>query len=352
MNRSFLSWPLTVTIVLAGFFLSAFPLNQSLAQGLPLSGGSMDLSTSVDNPSPGQTVTVTAKSYSIDISAATITWTVDGKTVLKGIGEDSLSVSAPALGKTLKVTATAVAPNGVIITTSIGLSSGSVDMIVENDGYVPPMFKGKTPVSYQNTVRIIAVPHLADSKGVEYDPATLVYRWQKNGQAVEDQSGYGKQSLTVQGSIVPRAFTVTVTVSTRDNSAQTAGFASVAYDDPSISFYVDDPLYGPFFNKAINDLVRIGSEKETGVLAVPFGFNKPSSGLGDLALTWSINGQEYPDLASNQSIILRAPDNSQGTANIALSVRNQRQILQGADAGFSTVFVSGPAGGTDNIVNY
>lgn len=332
MNRTFL-------IVL--FFFSTLVFSTSLhAQGVPVTGGGIDLTASTDNPVPGQKVTITARSYSIEINSAEITWVVDGKTVQKGPGLTSLTISAPALGKKVNITVSALTTTGLKISNSISINSSSVDMIIESDGYVPPFFQGKLPVSYQNTFRIIAVPHLANSKGVEYDPKTLVYQWQKNSKVVEDQSGYGKQTLTVVGDIVPRDLSISVKVSTKDGEMQGLGYASVSYASPSLSFYEDNSLYGPFFNSAIKEFLYINTEKEASVLAIPYGFNKPLLGIGDLALTWMINGFEHPELASNESVTLRVPDGTKGSSNVELSIQNTKQILQNISNSFSVKFSS------------
>ncbi len=310
------------------------------AQSIPAGQGGLDLSPSSDNPIPGQVVTITAKSYSTDINSAKITWTVNGKTVQSGIGMTSLDVNAPPLGSKLTVAVTAVTNGGASFNNSIVIGSGSVDMILENDGYVPPLFLGKIPASYQNSVKVIAVPHIADSSGVEYDPKTLIYQWKKNNVAIEDGSGYGKQSIVIPGDIIPRAYAISVTAALRSNAAQAFGVISVDPQSPFIKFYRSDALYGPLFNQAIIDTVRLGSQKETSILAVPFGFNKPVGGVGSLSLSWLINGIEHPELSTYESIIIRAPEGSGGSSNIELEAKNTKQILQGAQASFSAQFNS------------
>ncbi len=311
------------------------------AQAIPTGQGGLDLTASSDNPIPGQVVTITAKSYSTDINSAKITWSVNGKAVQSGIGVTSLDVNAPPLGSKLNVVVSAVTNNGAPFSNSIVIGSGSVDMILENDGYVPPLFLGKISASYQNSVKVIAVPHIADSSGVEYDPKTLVYQWKKNNVAIENGSGYGKQSIVIPGDIIPRAYTISVTAAPRSNAAQAFGIISVDPQSPSIKFYRSDALYGPLFNQAITDTVRLGTQKETSILAVPFGFNKPIGNVGSLSLSWLINGIEHPELASYESIVIRAPEGSGGSSNIELNVKNTKQILQGAQAGFSAQFNSG-----------
>ena len=316
------------------------------AQGIPGAVGGLELSASTNNPAPGQVVTVTAKSYGADISGATISWKVNGKTVQTGAGSVALQIQAPALGKSEEIGATATLANGTVLQNTITISSGSVDMIIEASGYVPPLFLGKLSPSYQNTVSVVAVPHIANASGVEYDPSTLIYLWKKNGQVLQDQSGYGKQSLTVDGDVVPRPYSVSVSVSSRDGAAQAQGTTEVTLQAPTISFYVSDPLYGTLFNQAVNGTVRIGAQKESSVLAVPFGFDRPSDGLGGLSLDWQVNSQSRPELSSSDSVVLRAPGEAAGSSQIGLQIRNSKSILQGADAGFTVMFYTNAAQST------
>jgi len=318
--------------------ISAVAASAAFAQGIPTTIGGLELTASSDSPAPGQSVTITAASYSVDINAANLVWTAGGKTIAKGVGVTSVTVQAPALGKRLKVNVSAVASDGTSFNSSVVIGSGAVDLIIEPDGYAPPFFKGKLPVVYQNAVKVTAVPHLANSSGVEYDPKTLVYKWQQGDSVLQDQSGYGRQSVVIQGGIIPRAYTLTATVTTRDGSTQGMGLTTVSFGPPSLIFYRNDPLYGPLFNNAIGNSIYLGTQREAGVLAVPYGFGLPASGLGDLSLAWFINGKEHPELASGDSVTLRAPDNSAGSSNIELDVDNKIDILQQASAIFQAVF--------------
>ena len=311
------------------------------AQGIPTNSEGISLSASTDNPTPGQDVVITAASYSFDINSATVTWNVDGKKIQKGIGMTTYAATAPALGKKSTVNISAVTSDGTKYVSSIVLGSGSIDIILESDGYTPPFFKGKYPLVFQNVVTVTAIPHLANGVGKEYDPATLVYNWKKDdGTVLQDQSGYGKQSISLLGDIVPRPYYLIVTASTRDGSAQAQALAQIAVKSPSIVLYNNDPLYGPLFNLALGASLHIGTQKELSVFAGLFGFNFSKNISSDLGISWLINNIEHPELASSKSINLRSPDGMSGTSNIHLSVRGVNNILQSADSAFSVSFES------------
>ena len=295
---------------------------------------------SVQDPTPGQLVTISAQSYSDDLNSSNITWTVNGKALSKGVGLTQVVVPAPALGKSSVVRMAVTTADGQNLSDSVTMTSASVDMVVETNGYTPPFFLGKVIPDYQNAVTIIAVPHLANSLGKEYDPKNLIYTWKQGSSVLQDQSGYGKQSVTITEGIIPRGYNISVQVSPRDNSSEGSGSVSVNPKAPSLSFYLNDPLYGTLFNTAIDSNVDMGANRESGVLAVPFGFNKPSNGIGDLSIDWNINNIDHPELAQSQSIILRAPNNTGGSANISLTIKNAKNILQEAQASFTADFTA------------
>jgi len=338
---------LYTVIFLTSFSLLLSPFSVSHAQSIPSEASGITLSASTDNPVPNQAVTITAVSYTFDINSATVTWSISGKQIQKGIGLVTYQAVSPALGKKTTVDVNAVTPDGSKYSNSIILGSGSIDMIVETDGYTPPFFKGKTPLVFQNTVTVIAIPHLADSSGKEYDPANLIYNWKKDdGTVLNDQSGYGKQSISLKGNIVPRPYYLIVTAGSRDGSAQAQTLIQISPTSPYIVFYNNDSLYGPLFNNAISNSLHIGSQKEANIFASLFGFNFSTSIANDLGLTWMINNFEHSELASSQSVNLRAPDGASGSSQVELSVRGVNNILQSADSSFTVNFDA--SGGTSS----
>lgn len=324
----------TILLLVCGSFSIVY------AQGTGNLSG-LDLSLSAVSPNPGQEITITAKSYSLDINGATITWTSGGKTLGKGVGLTSLVVKAPSLGKTQTINVTAASADGTTYRNSIVITSSSVDMVVESDGFVPPLFRGKAPVAYQNKVKVTAIPHLANSSGVEYDPVKLVYKWEQSTKVLESGSGYGRQSVTIPGSIIPRPYIINVTVTTPDGSVRGTGSVSVVPDVPSVELYRTDSLYGPLYNSAAGNTIYLGTQRETGVTAAPYGFNVPESGVGTLSLAWVINNIVHPELAGNKTVTLRAPDNTSGQSSVHINVLNGDYELQQGSAGFTAIFNSG-----------
>ncbi|MDQ5893037.1 MAG: hypothetical protein QG640_47 [Patescibacteria group bacterium] len=308
---------------------------QAYAQ-IPASVDGVTIDTNISNPRPEQMVEVFVESFGLDLNASSIVWLVDGKNQGQGIGLKKILVTMPRVGVTLNVKAVIKTPEGKEIQKSLVLKSGSVDIIWEPRGYTPPFFEGKLPLVYQNSVRIVAIPHLSKDGLSEIDPKTLVYQWKMGGKYVPDGQGYGKQSVNIQLDSIPKPLEIEVEVYTREQSQNTSGSISIEPIEPFLYFYEDNSLYGILFNKILTGRVSLKNE-EMRVRAVPFGFNI-GQGSDANVYNWSVNNVDQPSLLKNQSITIRTKAETEGISNINLDIRNQEAILQGARGQFTVYF--------------
>src|ERR1039458_7610013 len=257
------------SLVLSFLFASLF-LSFSLVHAqAPTSIDGIDITITPPNPIPGKNVEINLQDYFSDISVANITWMVNGKKVTSGIGKNDINLTAPALGKESDVTIIIQRAARKTIRKSVVIKSGSVDLVWESQGYAPPLYGGKQDFAYEDSLKIVAMPHLADSSGVLIDPSILVYNWKQDSTVLQDKSGYGKQSITITGSVIPRSTTVNVDVSTRDGSRTASGVITLQAGNPSVVFYKDDPLYGVLYNIALSSQA-VFSNQEITLLAAPF----------------------------------------------------------------------------------
>ncbi len=298
------------------------------------------IDSSISDPKPGESVDISVQGYSFDLNSASIVWVVNGKTHSQGIGLKKITVIMPKIGTSLEVDVIVRSSEGREVRKSLSLKSGSVDIIWETRGYTPPFFKGKLPLAYQNSVHVVAVPHLSKDGITEIDPKTLVYQWKMDGKYVENGQGYGKQSVDIQLDVIPKPLELEVQVYTREQTQSTSGSISIEPGNPSVLFYEDNSLYGLLFNKNLTGKVSLRNE-EMRVRAVPFGFNvNLQNDLNNYG--WSINNVDQPNLLKNQSITIRTKGDTEGSSNIALDIRNQRSILQGARGEFTIYFSKKP----------
>jgi hypothetical protein len=313
-----------VFIFIVFISVMSFPLIGKTQAPNPID--SVSISIDPETPIPGKNATIKLVSYNIDLNSSNIVWQVGGKTVSKGVGIYKLNIIAPPIGKVSNVIATISTIDGREIKKGINVKSSDTDLVWETDGFIPPFFEGKSLFSYQNTIKIIAIPHLMGTNGKEADPRLLSYKWTVNSRVMQDQSGYGKQVLQLRDEL-PVDLSIEVEILSRDGNQKSVANISLAPGDPSISLYEEDPLYGVYYNIALTDS-KVLKNNELSVLSVPYYFNKKKN--TDLSRVWSINGIEQTDLKNNDNITLRTNQNSEGKSKVSLEIRGSDNILQGA----------------------
>lgn len=298
----------------------------------PLDGVTIALDDS--NPKPDQEVEVSVESYNFDLTSSALVWLVNGKVQNQGIGITKTTVTSPKIGSAMDVSVRIKGSDGREVNKSITIKSGSVDIIWESDGYYPAFFKGKLPFSHENRIKLVAIPHLAKDKTHEIDPKTLVYSWKLGGKYIDNGQGYGKQTVFVDAGEIPKTLEISVDVSNREQTEHTVGLITLDSDSPALSFYEQDALYGILFNKSLSGNVAL-LNSEMKIIAIPFGFNLKNK---DVTYNWSVNGIDQEDLLKNRSIVVRTKGDTGGSSSINLDIRNQDNILQGANGGFMVNF--------------
>ncbi len=290
---------------------------------------STDLTLIPESPAPNQAVTVKIASYSIDLNRSTLIWSVDGKQIQNGVGLTEIKTVAPANGKS-SIVSVIIRNSGRDMKKSIEIRPGDVSIAWEVLGNTPPLFKGKILPSYQGSIKYVAMPELYRS-GKRLDPQELIYTWKNGSTVLGSQSGYGKQSAVISGTVVPESLVVSVDVQSKDGISK--GSATIATDfyDPEVRFYKEDPLYGVLYNKALQNQEPL-TNNEFKVVGIPFNF----SDIGEYK--WSINGVEKPDLAQQKSITFRNKGTVAGSSAISLELKSATRILQYARNNFTVYF--------------
>lgn len=301
--------------------------HEALAQSSSIDG--VDISMEPNMPSPGQTVTISLQSYAVDIDASSIVWLVNGKNYNHGTGMRSIELTAPKIGGKTTIQAIIKDSGGREIKKGIVMNSGSIDIIWETDGYTPPFYRGKNPYSYQNKIKLIAIPHISTDGKTEINPQNLVYVWRNNGKYITGDTNISSQSVTISADNLPRPLDISVEVHTKDQKTSITKGVIIEPSKQTSELYEMNSLYGILFNKSLTDNVSL-KNNEMNILAIPFGF-KYNPSEKNLLFKWSMNGEEKEDLSRNQSITLKTKGDTDGSTDINLSIINPVQILQSAD---------------------
>ena len=285
-------------------------------------------------PRPNETVSINLSLYTADLNSALITWYRDGESVLEGRGETRYSFQMGPVGKETKIEIQIELLGGTSFSKTFTLNPASVDLVWEADSYVPPFYKGKALHAMQGRLKIVAMPEFVKN-GARISPQNLIYEWSNDVEGNQSQSGYGKNTLILNGSILGRGESVEVLVTDPVNNLVAQGFIDVSPVDPEIIFYENNPYYGHIFDSAITNTFDLNAE-EVQIWAAPYYFSKESA--GNLKYEWQLNNATVTNLSDSRTAIFKKPEGERGESNISLSIENLNRILQQASASLKIKF--------------
>jgi hypothetical protein len=177
----------------------------------------ISLSSTPKYPRANESVTVTIDGFANEIGESNIEWRVNGLWKSEGKGEKSLSFKTGTLGGVFDVKALIDTQAGTHIEKSLRVSVSEVDLLWEARSYVPAFYKGKALYPLQGSVVITALPSVFEN-GSRVSAKNLLYTWKKDGMVLGSLSGYGKNTLSVEGTFIGSAVTVSVEASSSGGS--------------------------------------------------------------------------------------------------------------------------------------
>lgn len=279
-------------------------------------------------PRPNEDVSINLTLYTDDLNSATITWYKDGKNVLSGKGQTSYSFKAGSVGTENKIEIEVSLLNGASFSKILTLNPASVDVVWEANSYVPPFYEGKALHPRQGSLKLVAMPEFVKG-GKRIAPENLIYQWSNGLNVYQNQSGYGKNVVTVDGSLLGKEEEIEVLVTDPSSGLVARGAVNISPVDPEIVFYENDPYYGHVFDSAIPGTFNLKTD-EIQILAAPYYFTEEMN--GGLTYDWQLNGYSVPALINSRTAIFRKPeDKKSGTSNILLRIENSNRVLQQAD---------------------
>jgi hypothetical protein len=308
---------------------SLFVVSFAYAQGIPGVGTPFSLSLEPQNPKPGETVSMTIESFSVDLDQSTVTWFVDGKIISSGKGVKAATVTAGGLGTEKNVEVEVDSERGQFTQTA-AIRPTNLSIVWQAATYVPPFYKGKALESYGAAYKVVAIPEIVDGNGRRVNPKSLVYTWKKNDAIEKDQSGYGRDSfISTQTSFTREGDDIFVEVVSADGFS-TSGGITIVPQTPEIHFYEKSPLYGVLYGNELTDRLNLIHEEVT-VSAEPYYFSTKSKLSSVLQYAWTLNDSSISEFDSKDEITLRKVTGSTGSAEIGLTLTNTAKLLQGAD---------------------
>ena len=283
------------------------------------------VSISPQNPAPYENVTVTLKSFVNNLDSVLISWSVDGKTAISGIGKKSFSLTAPAAGAEVTVIATISLPSGPTDAKITIKPSVMVLLWQANDSYVPPFYKGKALPTADSVVKVVAMPEIRNGLSL-VSAQNMTYKWKKDYTNNVDGSGYGKNFFLYSTDYLEDSNNISVVAATVDQQSSSDGSIDIGMTTPKILFYKRDSIQGTDWNTALPDTYKIAGPEV--VQAAPYFISPEELLTPTLVWSWFIN-DESVNLNSFVKYLmpLSTTEGTHGTSKLRLDIENQSKIF-------------------------
>ena len=286
----------------------------------------VSINSTPKNPKPGDLVTTTIEAYGTDLNNSDISWSVNGISKDRGIGMTTFSTKVEKNGSYLTIKASIKTTAGNTIEKSVVVSSQDVDLLWEGKGYTPPFYKGKSLYTQESSIKLLAIPNMYNKSGVKLNPSELVYTWRVNDTVLGSLSGYGKNSLNYDGSILLDDTTIEVTVTAQDGT-QGEAIIVLSAQKPVVLMYENNPLNGIMFNKSIGNNYQIKG-KEITIESFPYNFSVSKRDDSTLEYSWAINNAKI-NAPKNQSFaVFRNNSDQRGSSVVKNSIYSSNKIYQ------------------------
>ncbi len=270
--------------------------------GIPrVTDTALDVSFSPRYPGPGETVRVSIDDARVDVYRSDVAWIINGAIVERGVGITSISFPAPDFDERAVVRVVVTPPTGSQVERTLTVISAELNLLWESRAQVPPFYKGKTMFVADGEVTVEALPRFFDAGGNPINPDSLVYRWQRNGNILMNESGLGKKSVSFKGRTIGGPETVSVLIESPTRDIAFEKKVVVNPQKPMTLLYINHPLLGVDWANALGQTARI-ELGEVSLTAFPYflGGNKLES-----LFRWSVNNQDTVS-GSGDTITLRS----------------------------------------------
>lgn len=281
-----------------------------------------------ENPAPNENTTITLNSYASNLDSVLISWYVDGKNILSGIGKKIFSVKAPNAGEEINVVVTISLPDGSIDKSIIIRPAVMLLLWQANDSYTPPFYRGKALPTPSSEIKVVAMPEIKDGTSMA-DPRNMTYAWKKDYTNNTDGSGYGKNYFLYTNDYLDDSNSIEVKATTIDQKNTSQASIDIVTSEVKIVFYKNDSKMGTLWEKALlNGYKIMGPEI---VEAIPYFISPKDIRIPTLTFSWFINDTQIPVPSYRKNTMpLAVQPGTSGTSKLKLSIDSTTKIFASA----------------------
>ncbi len=312
---------LSISILFTAFLLCLAP-NIINAQ----SASDIDIKTSPNIPEPGQKVTVTLESFSVNLTDSNIRWFAKGQIIKEGEGVNSITFIAPS--DTLTLAVQIMTPERSEIIKSISISASSVDLLWEApDTYAPPFYKGKSLPGPESLIKFVGIPSATPTFG-QSGAKQVSFIWQRNSQVSGSSNGKGRDSYTILMDSLKNS--ELIEVATNYSGKVASAESEFKPFDLNLSIYPLSSGGEPFITRALRSGDSIN--RESSFFAAPYGAHPKYLDSQNIKFLWDVAGNNVSP-NSRPFLITLAPS---GGANQNLKI--SYEIIKSLFDGFARTY--------------
>lgn len=297
---------------------------------LPGIGNALTIEVSErDGIEPHSSVTLSARSFLIDLNRASLTWLVNGKHLEESDGNKTITVPVGAIGTETRVSLVAQGANGLNAQPEIVLRPTELELQWEGDGFAPPLYRGRTLVSIGTNIRAHAEVRFVRANGLRIPEENIIYTWTLDGVALPEASGRGRSSPTIPMQELYGDAILTVEARSTDTLFSARRSVRIPRLEPLLVLYRAHPLLGINYGAAIAQKAPL-TESEITVAALPFFGTHPTDPI--TAYVWKVGNVTVPtDVIHPFLVTLSLADKTYGSTAIAVFLNNTRDALRSVE---------------------
>lgn len=296
----------------------------------PLSNtADLSLNVSPNYPRPNSVVRLSVKSVLIDLVASNITWYANEAVIAGGVGVSEATITTGPLGTETRIRVEVLEQDLRASATGV-FRPTEIDLLWEADSYVPPFYRGRALPSAGSNVRLFVVPRFKKIGATSFVPADeLIYTWKKNGKLIQNASGRGKHSVTIEDTGLFGSDTISVDVRTTDSVLQGSSSVRLPSVEPSLVLYENHPVFGILYHRALQSPASV-PEVETTFSVVPYFAPVQDPDDGSLVYKWRVGNSAIASNRLRPSAITINAEGTDGLAFIQLTLTHVSNFFMNA----------------------
>lgn len=322
----------SLLIILILFSLSSFSYGQT--SNLARRDTRLLLSTSPENPAPGDEVTINIRSYAFNLLNSEIEWIANGQRIASGLGITSVKVTALGLGEENKITVIVRTENNLVLGNTVNFRPAGVDVIWSTDTYAPLFYKGQPLPSSGSEIIVEALPYLYNENRIKIADNDIYFNWFLNGTRDSKQSRIGNKFFTFKkGDRVDN-----LVLNVQDRSGKIKAEKEIKFENttPKPQLYLVKPLIGIISDKTL-DKEFAHAEEELTLLVEPFNVGKQAVLTNRITYQWKLDDDIIKEGVERKISFLRPIEESFDFV-VELSGTNPDNIKQSFSISLPIIF--------------